>query len=276
MGRSVTLAWSTDPHLPHASPAAASRFWRAVEDLAADHLVLTGDLARADSLGRALLCFSDRAPCPVSFVLGNHDFYGGSVRAVRRRAADLARGRDGLTYLTDGGPLRLADAVALVGQDGWADGRCGDLRGSRAELEDFRLVAELTGLSGPREEARLMQELAGGYADALARDLEEVERADAVVVATHVPPFRAAARHEGEPADADHAPYFASKVTGQVLVEAAESVPGRELLVLCGHSHGGGSLEVRPNLTVWTGAAEYGSPDVQEVVAVGPDGPQNA
>lgn len=276
MGPAVTLAWSTDPHLPRASPAAATAYWRAVAQLEVDHFVVTGDLARAESLEGVLLRLHEVAPCPVSFVLGNHDFYGGSIPAVRRRAADLARSREGLTYLTDGGPLRLADAVVLAGRDGWADGRCGDIRRSRAQLDDFRLIAELAGLTGPGERARRMQDLARDCASALARDLGEAEDAAVTVVATHVPPFRAAAPHEGEPSDPDHAPYFVSKITGQVLLEAAESVPDRELLVLCGHSHGGGTLEVRPNLTVWTGAAEYGSPRVQEIVSVGPNGPEES
>lgn len=271
----ATLAWTTDPHLPHAGPAATAGYWQAIEDLDVDDLVVTGDLGQADSLGRHLTLLHDRAPCPVSFVLGNHDFYRGSVRAIRRRAGALARDREGLFYLTDSGPRWLTDRVALVGQDGWADGQLGDIRRSGAQLNDFRLIEELTGLTVSQQEAR-MRVLASGYAHALERNLERVEEADLVVVATHVPPYRAAAWHEGEPSDAEHAPYFASKVSGDVLRAAAEAIPERKLLVLCGHTHGGGTLEVRRNLSVWTGAAEYEAPRIQEVFSVGPDGPEGA
>jgi hypothetical protein len=42
--------------------------------------------------------------------------------------------------------------------------------------------------------------------------------------------------------------------------------PDRELLVLCGHTHGAGLAEVLPNLRVRTGGAAYGAPVVQRVL----------
>ena len=56
------------------------------------------------------------------------------------------------------------------------------------------------------------------------------------------------------------------KASGDVLLAAAEAHADREILVFCGHTHGGGTVEVRPNLRVITGAAEYGAPRLQEIL----------
>lgn len=63
--------------------------FRGVEPAAADVLVLAGDIAQGS---RALDLFGNW-PCPVVYVPGNHEFYGGDVAAVlaelQQRAADF-------------------------------------------------------------------------------------------------------------------------------------------------------------------------------------------
>ena len=44
--------------------------------------------------------------------------------------------------------------------------------------------------------------------------------------------------------------------------------PDKEMLVLCGHTHGAGECQVLPNLRVLTGGAEYGRPTVQRMIEV--------
>jgi len=39
--------------------------------------------------------------------------------------------------------------------------------------------------------------------------------------------------------------------------------------VLYGHTHGSGEIQVSENLRVVTGAAEYGRPEIQEVLRIG-------
>ncbi len=52
---------------------------------------------------------------------------------------------------------------------------------------------------------------------------------------------------------------------GDVLRDTMESYPDKRMTVLCGHTHGGGVIQVSPNLKVITGEAEYRHPDVQRV-----------
>jgi predicted MPP superfamily phosphohydrolase len=40
------------------------------------------------------------------------------------------------------------------------------------------------------------------------------------------------------------------------------------MLVLCGHTHDGGELQVLKNLRVVTGPAEYGRPEFQRVLQI--------
>ncbi len=86
---------------------------------------------------------------------------------------------------------------------------------------------------------------------------------DRVVVATHVPPFHGATWHDGRPSDNQWLPWFSCAATGEVLLEAAAAHPDRELLVLCGHTHGSGEYAPTGNLRVLTGGAVYGAPELQ-------------
>jgi predicted NAD/FAD-binding protein len=62
-------------------------------------------------------------------------------------------------------------------------------------------------------------------------------------------------------------PYFACWAVSDAPLAAAQSYPRCQILVLCGHTHGG-EEQVAENLRVVTGPAEYGKPVVQRVIEV--------
>ncbi len=70
------------------------------------------------------------------------------------------------------------------------------------------------------------------------------------------------------PSADDFLPFFACKAVGDVLLEVAQSHPGCQMLVLCGHTHGGGEVQVVENLRVVTGPAEYEKPTIQRIIEV--------
>lgn len=72
--------------------------------------------------------------------------------------------------------------------------------------------------------------------------------------------------HDGQVSNDDYLPFFASKITGDVLLEAAKDNPKIEFLVLCGHTHSDSYYKPLDNLTVKAGSVEYGKPTVQEVI----------
>src|SRR5262249_51209401 len=164
------------------------------------------------------------------------------------------------------GVVPLGREAALVGVDGWADGRLGDYVRSPVMLNDYVLIAELAGLTKAARLSRL-NELGDTEAALLSPLLAEALSASRrVIVATHVPPFREACWHEGKISDDDWLPHFTCRAVGQVLRQAALDHPDRKIRVLCGHTHGAGTADILPNLKVVTGGAEYGEPRVQGTI----------
>nr|WP_276599641.1 metallophosphoesterase [Nannocystis sp. SCPEA4] len=280
----VRLAWATDIHLDFLDDDSVRRFAAELAAPKADALILSGDLSHAEALEHHLRLLAQGVPGPIYFVLGNHDYYGSSIEAVRTAVLDLGARRPRLSWLPAAGVVRLTDRTALIGCDGWGDARLGNPETTPVVLNDFFHIEELAATidqgarANPRlffrgtDRTRLHAALrARGDAEAqvlrnLLRDaLREFEH---VVVVTHVPPFAAACWHEGRHSDGDWQPYFTCAAVGAVLREAAEAQPARRLTVLCGHTHGAGEAQIAANLRVLTGGAEYRHPTLQRVLEV--------
>src|SRR5206468_12511923 len=86
------LAWVTDPHLNFLAPDGVAEFCADLAAAGPDAVLVGGDIGEAPNLEHYLRVLDWSVECPVYFVLGNHDFYRGSVRDVRARVAELARG----------------------------------------------------------------------------------------------------------------------------------------------------------------------------------------
>jgi 3',5'-cyclic AMP phosphodiesterase CpdA len=264
----MRLAWATDIHLNFLSPAQTKTFYWKLGEAQADAVVLTGDIAEAPNVEDYLLEMAEHLQKPIYFVLGNHDFYGGSIEGVRAKMARLTARHPWLRWMNAVPVVPLTGESALVGHDGWADGRLGHGPETPVLLNDFFHIQELTGLDSDERFARLAalgDEAAAHLREAL---LVAFTRFRTVVLITHVPPFREACWHEGQVSDDDYLPLFASRAPGEVLREIMAARPDRTLIVLCGHTHGAGYVEVLPNLRVLTGGARYGRPELQPEVVV--------
>ena len=183
-----------------------------------------------------------------------------------------------MIYLPQVGIQQLTPSTCLIGHDGWPDGRNGDFEASQVLLNDFLLIRNFrrpnTSVSRFDSEVKyfwlsIMQQLADEAAAGIDRLLTHaLEQYQRVLVATHVPPFREAAWYAGRVSHDHFQPFFSSKVMGEVLSKHAENSPDREITVLCGHTHGGGEYQPRPNLRVLTGSTEYGHPEIQRVLTI--------
>ena len=269
----MRLAWATDIHLNHATNAAQHKFCQAVKDQA-DALVVTGDIAESPTIGRFLTAMMTLAERPCYFVLGNHDYYRGSIADTRFYVAQLVGEAKNLVYLNLTGVVELTPHAALVGHDGWADTRLGDFDDSDVILNDFLLIEELCCWkdSHTLDKPALRQALQA-LGDEAARHLKAVlpvaaEKYPHVIVATHVPPFREATWYQGRPSADDYLPFFSCKAVGDVLLDVAQSRSGCQILVLCGHTHGGGEVQVLENLRILTGPADYKKPEIQQIIDV--------
>lgn len=240
----MKLAGLTDVHLDFVEPVGALRLGRKIAAARPDAALLGGDISVAHRLEAHLAELATAVPCLLHFVLGNHDFYGSGIDAVRAGVAALCRRTPRLHRLVESGVVALSDATALVGHDSWADGRLGDFAG----LDRARRLNKLHAL-GDEAAAHFERLLPQAF-----------ERFASVVLLTHVPPFEGACWHEGRISAPNYLPHFACRAVGDVLVAVMRARPQRHLTVLCGHTHGAGETRIRPNLFVRTGGAEYGRP----------------
>jgi predicted phosphohydrolase len=264
------LVWLTDIHLNFLRPRAVEAFLASLAAVEADAFLIGGDIGEATDVTHHLNALADSLRRPIFFVLGNHDFYRGSIASVREAVRQLCSDVPDLRWLPDAGVVPLTDQTCLVGADGWGDGRLGDYHHSDVILNDWGLIQEFGGFfEDPAERLAKLHALGDESADHLRRVVPEaLRRFRHVVVLTHVPPFREACWHEGRISDDNWLPHFTCKAVGDALLQAMAAAPDQQMTVLCGHTHGGGEAQVLPNLRVLTGEASYGHPVIQRVLEV--------
>jgi Icc protein len=262
----LRLGWLTDIHLNFLRPGQRPEFYSQLVEMKLDAVLLGGDVGEAGSVTRYLSEMADALRIPIYFVLGNHDFYGGSIAGVRQNVARAAAESQWLHWLPTSGVVPLTADTALVGHDSWADGRLGDFFRSEVLLNDYIRIAELLS-SGKRDRFAKLNALGDEAAEFLEnRVLEALPRFKNVIVLTHVPPFREACWHEGQISNDDFLPHFACRAVGDRLAEIMRRHPECGMAVLCGHTHSPGFAQILDNLVVRTGGAEYGAPALQQVL----------
>ena len=264
----MSLAWVTDPHFNFAAAEVVRHLIRRIAASGAEALLLSGDIAEAHDVSFWVRHLAEELSLPVYFVLGNHDYYRGSIDGVRSAVQAACQRTPGLTWLGGSAPVWLREKTALVGHGGWGDARLGDWAGTPIRLNDHRLIADLVGHSRPYLQ-QLLHALGDQAAAHLRGQLEAVgDGAREVIVLTHVPPFRGACWHEGEISNDDWLGDFTCAATGAVLQHFATAHPHIAVRVYCGHTHSAGVYQARDNLTVTTGAARYRQPALQPFIAL--------
>jgi hypothetical protein len=209
---------------------------------------------------------------PIYFVLGNHDYYGGSIHLVQQTVQQLES--PWLHWLPAIGVVRLTRSCGLVGHGGWGDGRLGDALGTSVILGEYLMVEDFRRLSREgdplsifedrSELVRKQRELGDDAARMLEQPLvQALELFEDVYVLTHVPPFAEVVRHQGQEPEPAGLPGFCCHALGELLRETALRWPHRQLQVLCGHTHEASESQILPNLHVRCQAARYGYPDFQ-------------
>lgn len=231
-------------------------------------MLIGGDIAVAGTLEMRLELLARKIQRPIYFVLGNHDFYKGSITGVRSRITNLCRRSPNLHWLSNSGVIELSPNTGLIGHDGWADGRSGNGIRSEVMLNDYFLIQELTDLPPLHRFAKL-SELGEQAAQYLRIQLlSAAPRFQNLILLTHVPPFKESCWHEGLVSDDEFLPHFTCSAVGDMLLRLMPHFPDCTLTVLCGHTHGQGEVEMLPNLGVKTGGAEYGKPRLNELIVV--------
>ena len=269
----MKLTWITDVHLNFLEKDERIDFYHTLIATDSNGVVISGDIAEATSIESILKEMASTIQKPIYFVLGNHDYYRGSINDLRSTMISITKDEPFLFWLPESGPQKLNDEVVLVGQDCFADGRYGDYTNSRVVLNDSRMIVDLFQSSalGKYPLLEKMQQLADQDANELESSIERAVRSynpKKIIILIHVPPFIEVCMHEGKISSDDYLPFFSSKITGEILMHAAESYQEIEFLALCGHTHSKGFFNPHPNLIVKAGASEYGKPSIQEVIEI--------
>jgi len=269
---SMKLAWLTDIHLNFLKAETRQKFYADILATPCDALLISGDIAEAPSLIDLLNEMAAKIKRPIYFIVGNHDYYRGTVSDIRKALTTLTIANANLFWLPASGLQQLPNNTILLGQDGWADGRLGEYQNSTVSLNDSRMIADLfqEKMLGRQQLLQKMQELADLDASALKLDLAQaiMQQPQKIIVLTHVPPFKEASKHMGQVSDDNYLPYFSSQAIGNVLMLVAQDNPTIDFLVLCGHTHSDAEYQPRENLVVNAGKAEYYNPTIQQVITI--------
>lgn len=276
------LCWITDIHLDHLTEVLPQSIGtrnvpnrrilsrRRVEDFcekiaaqSPSSVVITGDISTAPALEMHLLHLQECLPgIPIRFVLGNHDYYEGSIAEVRGRIGALFKDPKGLGWLNTMGVVSLTADTALVGHDGWYDGVYSNWFKSRLVMNEYHLTKEFKFQPPTLLHAKL-RELAQECANHIKRHVDSAaSQYKNVIFATHVPPFRENSRApDFKLSDEDWLPNMSSGLAGEALKIVAEAHPGVDFLCLSGHTHTPWRQDYGPNLHCWTGKSDYSYPE---------------
>lgn len=266
------LIWVTDIHLNFLDTPERQAYYQTLVEKKADALLISGDIGEAPSVFLYLNELASTLKHPIFFVVGNHDYYRGSVAEVREKLLNCSKINSHLHWLGKGESVRLNSKTALVGVDAWADGRNGDFFNSPVQINDSRLISDLflAKLLSKNNLQKKMSELADADANTLNKNLSYgiSPSTEAVFICVHVPPFPESCTFEGEPTDKDWLPFYSSKAIGDVILAWAKKYPQIEFTVFCGHTHSRHEHSPLKNLKVKVGQATYGHPQIQEVLTL--------
>ena len=94
------IAWLTDIHLNFLLAQQVHEFLKSVVEVRPDAVLVSGDIAESHNVCDYLEQMREMIPVPIYFVLGNHDYYHGSIVETRIRVQQFCAERSGLHYLT--------------------------------------------------------------------------------------------------------------------------------------------------------------------------------
>jgi len=254
------IAWATDIHLDRLLDRDYLEYKEYLQELNPVCLVISGDIAEGEFVCKSLKDFNDSLDFPIYFVLGNHDFYFNSFAKVEENVRAVVEQSENLFWLSETGIVKLNDTTALIGVEGWGDGRNGTLNLSEGSTRDVLSITDYKGLT--REEIGKLLKLKGDKYAGILRPIlfEAVENYKNVILVTHVPPFVEVCFDRSLRLISEFKqPFYTCKAIGDMLLEVMNANPECRMTVLCGHTHEKADVEILKNLRVRVKESGYGS-----------------
>ena len=252
--------WASDIHLPSASLKSQEDFFNEIKS--ADALILSGDISNGDLKYFQIL--SKTLPdMQIYFVLGNHDFYGRTFSETRLAVRKICLDNNNLHFLSDI-DWEMINDIPIIGHEGWYDcyyGRTGSIL-----LHDFDYIKDISRVYSTRVFQLMIdkfRDVAMESANHFKFSLDLIyELYDQAILVTHVPPFPEVAFYNGNKCSTEWLPYMVSKISGDMLFSIMNQYKDKQLLVLCGHTHGAGEAQILPNLKVMAAESVFKFPKV--------------
>jgi len=262
------LIWISDIHFEHLEAEQITQFLEETAKWESDLVLIGGDITLAAHHYQHLKQIESVLNRPIYFVMGNHDYYGGSIDQVRSGVQKIEEISTHLTWLPDAGVVSLTDKTALIGHGCWADGRAGDFHLRPELMTDYFAIEEFRGLDDSTRLKKLKElgtEAAGHLENCLGQALYTH---DEVLILTHVPPFAESCFYRGKRATDDILPHFVCQAAGQAIQGIIRKTPDKQVTVLSGHTHSASEVDILPNLKVITAETEYGLPAIQSIIEI--------
>lgn len=255
----MNLAWVTDLHFDRMDKGDHMEFADNIKEIHADGLIITGDIGESPVTPDYLRFLDEKLSLPVYFILGNHDFWHSTFDDVRETIGHLSKERENLIWMSAEDVIQLSSSTAMIGYEGWGDGRVGDVDNLPMWPRDFNFIKDLAALNKNKRIDKL-NALGDEAAEQIRAKLERaVKTYSEIYLLTHVPPFREACIDSYRICDDKKIPFYCCKAIGDVLLDVMEKNPQVNLTALCGHTHFECDLRVRDNLRVRVGEAGYGT-----------------
>lgn len=277
----MNTVWISDIHLDHLDDylvvdgnakripdeGAIQEFCRKILDLSPDQVVLTGDISISPGICSHLSLMEKHLQgVHLYFVLGNHDYYNGSISGTRASVRDFCHQSSKSTWLSNQGVIALSSECALLGHDTWYDGGYSDWFKSKLLMSDYYLIEEMK-YQMPTLLYQKINELSREGAEHIEKyGREACEKGyKKVIMAMHVPPFRENSRApDGSLSNADWLPNMSSARAGNAILSVADDYKDVEFLVLSGHTHTFYSQVYgeHKNIKCLTAKSHYGKPEL--------------
>jgi predicted phosphohydrolase len=258
----------SDLHLDHLSHEERKEFLGRVRkqcDNPNAVLLLTGDISSQKYLWEHIDELVQVSCGRVFYVLGNHDFWGGSFAQANTALQSHNHINSRAVFMDLVDRVQLEDDLCVIGDSGWYDGRNGLQGNPRFIMNDWFYITNYRDNHGLTE-----RQFSARIADARAYLLDKKLRAacDAgnkrIIILTHVPPWVEACRYMGQPSDDYALPWFSSQIIADVIDQIAKEHFHVKFEVLCGHTHDHYVYRRDNNLNVYVSGAAYGAPYVRE------------
>lgn len=265
----MKLIWASDVHLNFLDLSSRQQFYQKLKKVKGDNIIISGDIGESQNVHNYLKEIQEYTGKNLFFVLGNHDYYDSSLKKVRK---EMEQYKNKIYYLPNGF-VKLDDQTALVGVDGWGDGRNGDYEYSRLTMSDWLYIKELNKayLKGREALLKALQEVADGDARELAKNVLEALKLPSIkriIISTHVPPLEESCLYAGKKSTSDGLPFFSSQCLEKTIIPIVEKFPNIDFLWLSGHTHSRSFVQKRPNLVVKVAHSQYFHPQIEDIINV--------